>query len=129
MGIIKFRDFKNISFLSRFEKEWKDLFIKDKANQERYDSWLDNKLNMLDIDPIAVSNSGHKNFEDVTNSKPKIYSIHERSRKNPRVLYYLLTDKNEVILLTAFIENNKSDYNIATRRAEQRAIKIIKGEV
>lgn len=120
MDIIKLDDFKNIYCVNNFQKEWRGLFKKDTKSYERYAEWLDRHLHYLDEDPVFFSNN-NKNFECVINSNPHIHSIHGRSKKNPRVLYYLLTNNNKVVLLTSFLEKNKSDYKIAKRRAEERA--------
>lgn len=120
MDIIKLDDYENIYCVKHFQKEWQDLFKNDSKSYERYSEWLDRNLRFLDEDPIFFSDN-HRNFEYVSNSNPRIYSIHERSKKNPRVLYYLLSNRNEAILLTSFLEKNKSDYKLATQRAVKRA--------
>ena len=58
-------------------------------------------------------------FEKLKNTKG-IYSIkHPETRKNVRVLYYI-SDEEDIILLTAFLEKNDNDYKIAISRAEKR---------
>lgn len=122
-------NYDNVYCLDRFEKEWKDLFKKDSAKTKRkYDEWLDEKLNKLDVDASFNSKHMPKKFEIVQNSNPVIHSIHEKTKKNAKVLYYIITETNKVILLTAFVEKSKSDYNIAKNRAEERVKKYIKGD-
>lgn len=127
MEILKLDGFNNIYYIEPFPKEWQELFKNDKKSEERYSGWLDNKLRILDENPIFFTRC-HQSFEYVDNSKPQICSIHQRSKKNPRALYYLLIDKNKAVLLTPFLEKSKSDYKLAVSRAEQRVKKLLKGE-
>lgn len=128
MEITKLEDFKNISYVNQFPKEWNNLFKNDKRTKRHYDDWLYNRLSILDENPVLLSHTDTVHFEDVTNSHPKIYSIHGRSKKNPRVLYYLVTDNNKVVLLSAFIESKGSDYRLTKQKTEERAKQLIKGE-
>lgn len=51
-------------------------------------------------------------FEKLTNEKD-LYSIHRpNSRKNVRIIYTII-DRKIIILLTVFLEKNKSDYQNA----------------
>lgn len=123
MSIIKLEGFDNIYCTKQFPKEWVELFGKSKRDKEKYDKWLDNRLAKLDVDVSFVSNNDPK-FEHISNSDPRLYAIHGRSKNNPRVLYYIINEKNEAILLTPFLEKSKSDYDTAKRRAENRASEI-----
>jgi mRNA-degrading endonuclease RelE of RelBE toxin-antitoxin system len=69
----------------------------------------DEKENAIDLE----------SFEKIT-GEDDLYSIrHPEAKKNVRVLY-TITDDKEVVLLTAFLENNSSDYKLAIDRAKKR---------
>lgn len=58
-------------------------------------------------------------FEKLTNEKD-LYSIHRpNSRKNVRIIYTII-DRKIIILLTVFLEKNKSDYQNAISVAKNR---------
>lgn len=52
MEILKLDGFNNIYYIEPFPKEWQELFKNDKKSEERYSGWLDNKLRILDENPI-----------------------------------------------------------------------------
>lgn len=62
-------------------------------------------------------------FEKLTNEKD-LYSIHRpNSRKNVPIIYtiiYTIIDRKIIILLTVFLEKNKSDYQNAISVAKNR---------
>ena len=58
-------------------------------------------------------------FEKLTNEKD-LYSIHRpNSRTNVRIIYTII-DRKIIILLTVFLEKNKSDYQNAISVAKNR---------
>ena len=120
MGIIKLDGFERIYAVEQFPKEWEKLFKKQHKKRIAADDWLANNLALLDENAALQTMQNHEHYEPVISSHPQLYSIHNKSELNQRVLYYIITEKNEVLLLTAFIEKKKSDYDLATQRAENR---------
>ena len=78
---------------------------------------------MLDLNGILATDG--VSFEKIEDN---IYSIrYPKSRHNPRVIYSFFIEHGIIVLLTAFLEKNSSDYEFAKKRAKNR-IQAIKGE-
>lgn len=75
----------------------------------RYQKWLIGSLKVLE--EYGEEAVRLKNFEQLENVTPKLFSIrYPNSVLNPRVLYTYLED-GEILLLAAFKEKSKKDYN------------------
>lgn len=128
MGILKqLPEFQNIFEYPGFSKELNSLF--GKSVPIRYQQWLYRRLSALDIE-------GNNAVDGIQIEKMKgkegnagLYSIrYSRSKENPRVIYAYLMDNVRVVLLTAFLEKDSSDYRIASARALHR-LDLIKGDI
>lgn len=121
MEIVKNAMFSKVYEVDCFKKEFKEM-TKEKFSIsppfQRYQKWLIGSLTILEEQGLEVLKL--KNFEQLENVKPNIYSIrYPNSKINPRVLYVYLKE-GEILLLAAFKEKNKSDYNRNIKMAQQR---------
>ena len=86
-------------------------FIEENSTVTRFDG------NNVDIEKEKAIDLAA--FEKLTNEKD-LYSIHRpNSRKNVRIIYTII-DRKIIILLTVFLEKNKSDYQNAISVAKNR---------
>ena len=104
--------------VSAIKKEFKKAVNQPWKNSEPYPEYqkkLLADLAVLDIEK-AIDLAA---FEKLTNEKD-LYSIHRpNSRKNVRIIYTII-DRKIIILLTVFLEKNKSDYQNAISVAKSR---------
>lgn len=104
--------------VSAIKKEFKKAVNQPGKNSEPYPEYqkkLLADLAVLDIEK-AIDLAA---FEKLTNEKD-LYSIHRpNSRKNVRIIYTII-DRKIIILLTVFLEKNKSDYQNAISVAKNR---------
>ena len=104
--------------VSAIKKEFKKAVNQPWKNSEPYPEYqkkLLTDLAVLDIEK-AIDLAA---FEKLTNEKD-LYSIHRpNSRKNVRIIYTII-DRKIIILLTVFLEKNKSDYQNAISVAKNR---------
>ena len=104
--------------VSAIKKEFKKAVNQPWKNSEPYPEYqkkLLADLAVLDIEK-AIDLAA---FEKLTNEKD-LYSIHRpNSRKNIRIIYTII-DRKIIILLTVFLEKNKSDYQNAISVAKNR---------
>lgn len=104
--------------VSAIKKEFKNAVNQPWKNSEPYPEYqkkLLADLAVLDIEK-AIDLAA---FEKLTNEKD-LYSIHRpNSRKNVRIIYTII-DRKIIILLTVFLEKNKSDYQNAISVAKNR---------
>ena len=61
-------------------------------------------------------------FEKLENADG-LYAIRHKSKLNPRVIFTFQLEGGVIVLLTAFKEKSKSDYDAAVKRSKQ----IMKG--
>ena len=122
MNVYKLDKFEHIYTVDCFEKEFSKMTserLVDEPPYPRFQKWLISKLNVLDkMGKNAIALEG---FEDLGSYDPKLFSIRfPHSKLNPRVIYACFMD-TEIILLTAFKEENaKGDYLKAMRKASKR---------
>lgn len=122
MNVYKLDKFEHIYAVDCFEKEFSKMTserLVDEPPYPRFQKWLISKLNVLDkMGKNAIALEG---FEDLGSYDPKLFSIRfPHSKLNPRVIYACFMD-TEIILLTAFKEENaKGDYLKAMRKASKR---------
>ena len=122
MNVYKLDKFEHIYAVDCFEKEFSKMTserLADEPPYSRFQKWLISKLNVLDkMGKNAIALEG---FEDLGSYDPKLFSIRfPHSKLNPRVIYACFMD-TEIILLTAFKEENaKGDYLKAMRKASKR---------
>ena len=122
MNVYKLDKFEHIYAVDCFEKEFSKMTserLVDEPPYPRFQKWLISKLNVLDkMGKNAIALEG---FEDLGSYDPKLFSIRfPHSKLNPRVIYACFMDP-EIILLTAFKEENaKGDYLKAMRKASKR---------
>ena len=104
--------------VSAIKKEFKKAVNQPWKNSEPYPEYqkkLLADLAVLDIEK-AIDLAA---FEKLTNEKD-LYSIRRpNSRKNVRIIYTII-DRKIIILLTVFLEKNKSDYQNAISVAKNR---------
>lgn len=104
--------------VSAIKKEFKKAVNQPWKNSDPYPEYqkkLLADLAVLDIEK-AIDLAA---FEKLTNEKD-LYSIHRpNSRKNVRIIYTII-DRKIIILLTVFLEKNKSDYQNAISVAKNR---------
>jgi len=113
--IQKVSGLKNIYKVDSFDSDMDALFKNNKGDRKRFEVWLYTKLAILDSmgrDAILL-----EQFEDLVGTQPKLYAIrHPHSILNERYVY-VYVDGEDVLLLTAFKEKSKRDYDPAIQRA------------
>lgn len=114
MDVVHLDDFNRIKCLDVFEDELNKLFSKSIPEKKKYLKFLYAELHKIDNRKETIQREEPINYKDIT-----LYSIRKRAQKNTRVLYFYMKDDN-IILLTAFDEKNKSDYDNANERAYRR---------
>lgn len=111
---------EEIYMISSVKKEFSKAVSenwKDNPPWQRYQKKLIGDLVVLQADKEKAIELA--SFEKV-DGEDNLYSIrHPEGKKNVRVLYSI-TDDREIVLLTAFLENNTNDYKLAIRRAKVR---------
>lgn len=121
MKLVKNALFDNVYEVDCFEKEFRkttDERLKPQEPYGRYQRWLIRSLARLEEMGREALNL--QEFECLSDTSPKIYSIrYANSKKNPRVLYAYF-EKDTIILLGAFQENNDSDYERNIKIAQKR---------
>ena len=117
IGIDGLSDIYMISNVRKeFTKAVNEKWAKDPP-WKRYQQKLIGDLKVLQNDKEKAIDL--ESFEKI-NGENDLYSIrHPEAKKNIRILY-TITDDREIILLTAFLENNAYDYKLAIDRAKKR---------
>ena len=120
MELIKLISYSRIYSVDCFQKEFSDAVSEIWRRKEpflRYQKKLMQDLAVLD-------DQGEKairlpQFEQLSDTKYRMYSIrHPKTKKNVRVIYVI--EDGAIVLLTAFLEKNDSDYPNGISRAEKR---------
>ena len=104
-----------------FDKDFCASIGKDKKMLISYRKRLRRRLKILEDNGKNATN-GYQ-FEFI---EENLYSIRfPESKLNPRVLYAFISDDDMIILLTAFLEKNASDYEFGKVKARNimRALK------
>ncbi|HHU72180.1 MAG TPA: hypothetical protein GXZ21_09130 [Clostridiales bacterium] len=121
MDIVKNSMFSKIYEVDCFQKEFKKMTkekLAIKPPYPRYQKWLIASLTILEEYGKDAINL--ENFEQLESVKPSIYSIrYPKSKLNPRVLYVYL-ENGDILLLTAFKEERKSDYTRNIKMVKKR---------
>jgi phage-related protein len=121
MKLVKNSLFDHVYEVDCFEKEFRKTTnekLRSTEPYERYQKWLIRSLARLEEMGREALNL--QEFECLSVTSPKIYSIrYPNSKKNPRILY-VYYEKNTIILLGAFQENNASDYERNIKIAQKR---------
>ena len=117
MKVQKLAGYTRIYQAECFPDEVKAMFGKNTGEMRRYLKWLNVWLHYLDIYGLEVLNI--EQFEHVKSTfNPHIYAIrHPHSLINERYLYIYM-EGEAAVLLTAFMEKDKKDYDPAIKRAE-----------
>ena len=118
LEIIKLDDFDRIVYLDSFQKELQKLYSKSQDEYKKYLNFLYSELHKIDNRSDTINRE-----EPIIYNGIPLYSIRKKMKKNTRVLYYYMKD-NRVILLTAFDEKNRSDYETGKAKAYNR-LKIL----
>lgn len=117
---IDIQGLRDIYAVSVVQKEFKKAVNepwKDEEPWNRYQKRLMQDLAVLDDQKECAINLQY--FERLSEAEG-LYSIrHPETPKNVRIIY-TITDNSEVILLTAFLEKNVSDYKRAIKVALMR---------
>lgn len=117
---------KRVFYVNTFEKDLKKQFAKSNAELTEYYKYLLANLTVLDE---AATPPTEGNFEKLTLDNYNIYRLKSPSkRKNVRVLYFYLENDN-IILLSAFQEKNKSDYKNNINKAVETIKNIERGNI
>lgn len=128
MEIIKLQDpqgeLERIYYLEPFEKELQSLFGKSKTEYSHYMKYLIECLTVLDKTPAHLSTPP---FEHLKVDGYDLYRIKSKSNKNNVRVIYLYTYDEDIVLLCAFQEENKSDYHNNINKAKSR-IKFVTEE-
>lgn len=121
MDIIhKVPGYNHIYSYKSFNDEFCRLFKNDKASLKRYQKWLNRRLSMLETAGLSCING--KTFEYICQD---IYSMRlPESKHNPRVIFSFCLGEQNVVLLTAFLEQNSSDYDSPKRISSNRIVMI-----
>ncbi len=120
MNLVKMNCFDRIYQVDCFTKEFQDavneIWVR-KSPYKRYQKKLIEDLAVLD--DYGENAIKLPQFEVLSNTKYRLYSIrHPKTKKNVRILYVIF--EGSIILLTAFLEKNNSDYTNGIRRSEKR---------
>ena len=117
LEIQKITGYNRIYQAECFPDEVIDMFGKNTGEMRRYFKWLYAWLHILDVEGLNAMN--YEQFEHLKDTeKPHLYAIrHPHSIINERYIYVYLDDESAV-LLTAFMEKDKKDYNAAIKRAQ-----------
>lgn len=126
MEVVKNEQFSKIYEVDCFRKEF--MKVVDEKNTTnppfpRYQKWLIGALTQLEEygkDAVKL-----QTFEYLSNTSPRIYSIrYAKSKKNPRVIYAYVGE-DSILLLGAFLEHNKSDYERNIKVAQKRLLQLM----
>ena len=114
MDIIQYDEFDNVFYVEDFKQELVELKKQDRG----FAKWLFKRLSMLSTN-AALQTDGVR-FEELDNEE--LYAIRRpESRFNQRVIYYIVSEDNSVILLSAFREvHGRRDYKPAINNANSR---------
>lgn len=121
MQLVRNRIFPKVYEVDSFQKEFMSI-IDEKFVWSppfpRYQRWLIGSLRILES--LGKEAIKYKNFEQLDNTNPKLYSIrYPKSKLNPRVLF-VYWEPDKIILLAAFKEKRKSDYARNIKLAKER---------
>jgi len=113
----KLGGFSRIYQAECFPDEFSAMMGKNKGEQSRYLRWLYTWLAVLDREGMkALDLSQFEYLRDTAN--PRLFAIrHPHSQINERYIY-IYEDGESAILLTAFMEKSKHDYDYAITRAK-----------
>lgn len=122
MEINKLAKFDHIYEVDCFQKEFVKMTREKLTNTPpypRYQKWLIGKLSLLDKHGKQAFKL--RDFEKLDSENPELFSIrYPHSKLNPRVIYACFQDR-DIILLTAFKEENAgADYSKAMKKARRR---------
>lgn len=120
MEVIQLSKFNRIYMLDvvkkEFEKICSELWKKDPPYLKYQDRLIGD---LMILDKEGKSAVKLANFEKLVNTNCDLYSInHKHKDKNMRYLYAFYEEN--IILLTAFNEKDKSDYDKGIKRAKAR---------
>lgn len=116
MELVKLEDYNNIYAVDPFEDEYKSMFGKSNAEYKNCLKKLRTNLRILEQVRLQQALT-YQQFEKVEGED--LYSIRYVSKSNPRVIFAYIVE-GHIILLAAFKEKKKSDYQIAINRAKDR---------
>lgn len=121
MDIVQNLMFSSVYEVDCFQKEFRSMTNEKLSFNPpfpRYQKWLVRSLAVLE--EYGVEAVRLQNFEQLENVTPKLFSIrYPKSKLNPRVLYTYLED-GEILLLAAFKEKSKKDYDRNVKLALSR---------
>ena len=116
MEIVKLEDYKNIYAVDPLADEYKSLFGKSYTEYKNCLEKLKTNLSILDHEGLKKALT-YQQFEKVEGED--LYSIRYVSKSNPRVIFAYVVE-GSIILLAAFKEKKKSDYQNAINKAKDR---------
>lgn len=118
MQLCKLDEFNRVYFLDSFQSDLDKLYKKNQKEKKEYMFFL-----FAQLSKIEHRNENIKHVEPIEYKDVTFHCIRKKTKKNTRVLYYYLDD-NKIVLLTAFNEKNKSDYDRGKELAYNRLKKI-----
>lgn len=114
MNVKSLDGYERIDIVEPFENELNKLYTKNQKEKHDYLKFLQEELHKIENRNEHINRAEPIQYKDVT-----LYSIRKRMKKNTRVLYYYMKN-NRILLLTAFVEKNDSDYENGKKRAYSR---------
>lgn len=118
LEIVPLKGFSRIDIADCFEDELKKLFKKSNDDYKKYMKFFSAQLHKIENREENIKTEEPIKYKDIT-----LYSIRKNMKKNTRVLYFYYSG-NRIILLTAFDEKDKSDYEKGKERAYKRLKKL-----
>ena len=116
MNIIKLKDYNHIYAIDSFLDEYVALFGKNKSAYLKHLKKL--RTNLKILDSKMEKSIQFQQFEKLEGQP--FYSIRHVSKINPRVIFVLIDNDENVILLSSCKEKSKGDYDRAIAKAQQR---------
>ncbi|MBR5732897.1 MAG: hypothetical protein IKX80_05585 [Lachnospiraceae bacterium] len=120
MELLKLNCFRRIYHVDCFPKEFSGAVSEAWKSVEPYERYQKKLLRDLAVlDDQGEQAIKLPQYEELSQTKYRMYSIrHPETKKNVRVIYVI--EDGRIVLLTAFLEKNGSDYFNGIARAETR---------
>lgn len=116
MEIIKLSGYKNIYATERFSSEYAALFGKSRDAYSQHLKKL--RINLAILDKELRQAIIYQQFEQLEGTE--LYAIRHVSKINPRVVFVYTEAHDRIVLLSAFKEKSRADYDRALEQARQR---------
>ena len=126
MELLKLNTYNRIYQTDCFSNEFSEVVNEGWAKKAPYKRYQKKLLtDLFVLDEYGENSIQFPQFEELSDTKIRLFSIrHPKTKKNVRVIYAII--EGIIVLLTAFLEKNTSDYARGIRRAENRYKLLIK---